>query len=242
MTPWQFCLDAKDHGYQVILIRRPGFGRSSACQAYTDQKQIVTEALNELELEDIHLHATGSAGYLGWQLLKDNDRIERATFCNYAFGPVTNFEFQRVSENVRLTVRQAVTSELGCKMLLIGMRTLLNSGKKRDYIEKFFEKSAADLAFLKYHEAELWESFDTITKLSAKTLRNDIRQLTVLAEPDSSFKTQKPFQLLLGGDAHETFRNVANKRAEKLGGKTLKSKKHDYFVGFTNFFEFAKID
>jgi len=240
MTPWQFCLDAKDNGYQIILIRRPGFGRSSSCETYEAQEQIVAEALDILDLQDVHLHATGSAGHLGWQVFKENDRIANATFCNYAFGPVTNFEFQRITESVRQTVKQAISNELGCKLLLTGLRALEKSGKKADYIESFFGKSEADLEFVKQHQTDLYGTFKALAQLSAKTLRNDIRQLTVLAEPDPSFQSTKPFELLLGADAPEPFRNIASERAKALGGEVITTDRHDFFVGLIDFFDREK--
>lgn len=241
MTPWQFCLDAQQNGFQIILIRRPGYGRSTPCDKYEDQLPLVDEALSALELEDAHLHATGSGGFLGWQLFQTSDRVTSATFCNYAFGPVTDFEHERVTESIRQTVKQAISSELGCKLLLLGLNAMNKSGEKQKYIKNFFGNSTADLEFLKDHETESFETFDILTNLSARTLRNDIRQLSVLTEPMSSAAAQKPFQFLIGGDAPEKFRDVCKARAEERGGTIIETEKYDYFVGLADFFENVSI-
>lgn len=234
MPPWQFCLDAKEAGFRIIAVRRPGFGRSTPCASYTDQVGILFEFIDQLDTRDIHLHATGSAGLLGYALLVKHSAISEATLCNFAYGKVTNAEFQRVGLAQIDAIKQAVRSKLGCKLLLAGLRAskgIVGSGSMG---ERFFCRNEADTNFFHTHYPEILDSADTVMRIAPNTLHQELNSLVVEAAQMYG-RPEKPFTTLIGGDAPEVFRNVALGRSKTLGGRNILTENYDYFVGFAEF-------
>lgn len=241
MPPWQFCLDAKNSGFRVIMVRRPGFGRSTACARYDDQIDVISEFIEQFGLQDIHLHATGTAGLLGYALVATHSAISTATFCNYAYGTITGAELERVGKDQIAPIKQAVNSKLGCRLLLAGLRASKSLVGSQSVGRQFFCRNEADTHFFKSHRPEMSDSAETLMQISANTLHQDLNSLFVEAAQQYG-RTDTPFATLIGGDAMEKFAQIAFERSTHLGGRNFLTEDYDYFVGLTRFLDTLERD
>ena len=154
----EFCEQMRSAGYQVIFVRRPGFGHTrplpSALMQKLEIKQhapIATEAalikllIDALGLKRVRLLGLGTSNSICLRLSQMSDAVEFVIFSNPLFNPAI-WDVIRPAWLKRM-IRQTVLSRSGLKIAVRGLRAVL----RRDpiwFYRQFAQKSAGDIAYI----------------------------------------------------------------------------------------------
>lgn len=153
-----FCEKMRRAGYQVIFVRRPGFGHTRPLPAVLmsmkgvqQHAPVATEAalikllIETLNLKNIHLLGLGTANSICLRLPQMCDAIDVTIFSNPLFNPAI-WDVIRPAWLKRM-IRQTVLSKSGLKIAVRGLRAVLH----RDpiwFYRQFAQKSAGDIAYI----------------------------------------------------------------------------------------------
>ena len=160
----EFCEKMWAAGYQVIFVRRPGFGNTRALPTIlmgkTEVKNhapIAMEAvlikllIETLQLKNIRLLGLGTSNSVCLRLAQISNTIDQTVFSNPLFHPAI-WDVIRPPWLKRM-IRQTVISRSGLKIAVQGLRAVL----RRDpiwFYRQFAQKSAGDLAYVDANETD----------------------------------------------------------------------------------------
>ncbi|MFN3211979.1 MAG: hypothetical protein ACE37M_02630 [Henriciella sp.] len=185
----EFCDLMQDAGYQVIFVRRPGFGYTQSLPAALLSKQetkrhapIVTEAalikrlIDTMGLNNIRLLGLGTSNSICRRLIQMGDEIDVCVFSNPLFNPEI-WDVIRPAWLKRM-IRQTVLSKSGLKIAVRGLRAVL----RRDpiwFYHQFAQKSAGDLAYIKANEADFRVAAQFLQDLAPDVYFSELRSALI---------------------------------------------------------------
>ena len=159
-----FCERMHHAGYQVIFVRRPGFGRTRPLPSVLMHKTeierhapIAAEAalikllIETLGLKQVRLLGLGTSNSICLRLSQMSDEIDFVIFSNPLFNPAI-WDVIRPAWLKRM-IRQTVLSKSGLKIAVRGLRAVL----RRDpiwFYRQFAQKSAGDIAYIEANLAD----------------------------------------------------------------------------------------
>ena len=153
-----FCEKMRQAGYQVVFVRRPGFGHTRSLPNILMSKQgieqhapIATEAalikllIDNLRLKHVCLLGLGTSNSICLRLSQMSEAIDFTVFSNPLFNPAI-WDVIRPPWLKRM-IRQTVLSKSGLKIAVRGLRAVL----RRDpiwFYRQFAQKSTGDIAYV----------------------------------------------------------------------------------------------
>lgn len=196
MPPSQrFCDQMWTAGYQVIFIRRPGFGCSPglpdilleeekvrAGAAVVTEAAILDQLVRTLDLEDIVLLGMGSANPVCYRLSLICPKISFSVFSNALF----NQDILDVFEPVwfRGMLRQTMGTKAGLHFATHGVKYLLKNDAESFY-KQVLQKSRGDLDYLEHNKADFLKASELICAIEPNTFAYDLK---MSLEPDPHLK------------------------------------------------------
>ncbi|GAB5456444.1 MAG: hypothetical protein Hens2KO_26730 [Henriciella sp.] len=240
-----FCETMREAGYQVIFIRRPGFGHTRALPAVlmnkTEVKQhapIATEAalikllIESLGLTNVRLLGLGTSNSICLRLSQMSDAIEFVVFSNPLFNPAI-WDVIRPAWLKRM-IRQTVLSKSGLKIAVRGLRAVL----RRDplwFYRQFAQKSAGDISYIKANERDFLTAGMFLQKLPPDLYFYELRSALIEdTEWNPEICRQTNAVILSGTETTEQWKSTIVAEAEKLGLPIVFADAGDLFVPYTS--------
>ena len=240
-----FCEKMQDAGYQVIFIRRPGFGHTrplpSVLMNKAEIKQhspIATEAalikllIDSMGLKKVRLLGLGTSNSICLRLSQLSDAIDFAVFSNPLFNPAI-WDVIRPAWLKRM-IRQTVLSRSGLKIAVRGLRAVL----RRDAIwfyQQFAQKSAGDIAYIKANQSDFRTAGMFLQKLQPDLYFYELRSaLMDDTKWDPAHCKNIDAVILSGIETTEKWKTSIVGEADRLGLPIVFADSGDLFVPYAS--------
>lgn len=240
-----FCEAMRKAGYQVIFIRRPGFGHTRALPAVlmnkTEVKKhapIATEAalikllIESLGLKNVRLLGLGTSNSICLRLSQMSDAIDFVVFSNPLFNPAI-WDVIRPAWLMRM-IRQTVISKSGLKIAVRGLRAVL----RRDplwFYRQFAQKSAGDISYIKANERDFLTAGMFLQKLPRDLYFYELRSALIEdTKWDPEICRQTNAVILSGTETTNQWKTTIVAEAERLGLPIVFADAGDLFVPYAS--------
>lgn len=240
-----FCERMWSAGYQVIFVRRPGFGATTplprtlqSAEAIKQGALLVTEAallaklIDTMELKDVAVMGLGSANPSLYRLAFMQRDIALSIFMNPAFNQdiYDNFNTDWLSP----MLRQVVNSPAGLQVATSGLKTAMRM-RPVWLFNQIVQNSRTDLDYVKNNQRDFFEAGHLLQRLEKEVLLNEI---THSLEPDTFLKNQCFAVLntvvLSGRETPDFWQTGLEKEADRVGAPVVFSDKGNFFVPFVD--------
>ena len=240
-----FCEAMRAAGFQVIFVRRAGFGKSSPLPRalVTDalirsgatamaEAAMMRQLISKLGLTDTVLLAMGSANLVAYRLVKLAPEITYTVFAN----PVFNQDIFQVftPDWFRAMLKQIVTSKSGLKVAMQGMKLLIRKDPIAFY-NHIYNKNAHDLRYIQ-------DNADDYRESGRFALETDPAQLfydaIMLLDKDpllrDGYFADTAGTVLIGKESLEYWRSQMHLEAKRVGLPVIEAPKGDLFCAYTS--------
>lgn len=240
-----FCEQMWGSGYQVIFVRRPGFGTTPALPGAILSKDaitsggasmleaaLITQLITKLNVSDIVLLTMGSSNALGYRLVKVCANISLAVFAN----PVFNQEVWSVfrPDWFQAILRQAAINTSGFSILRQAIRLKLREDPMEFY-RQLLQKSRGDLDYLAGNATDCAEAARLIQAIDTKTMFYDF--LMAMHEDkmlvDGYFHAV-PVVAFSGEETTQAWKTGLNREAQRLGVPVAYAPRGDVFSPYAS--------
>ncbi len=240
-----FCERMWGSGYQVIFVRRPGFGTTPALPGAILSKDaitsggasmleaaLITQLTTKLDLSDIILLTIGSANALGYRLVKVCSGITLAVFAN----PIFNQEVWGVfrPDWFQQIVRQATINRSGFSILYQAIKLQLRTDPAGFY-QQFLQKSPGDLDYASGNASDFSRAASLIQAIDSKTMFYDF--LMAMHEDkalvDGYFRGV-PAVALSGEETVQAWKDGLDGEARRLALPVAYAPRGDVFVAYVS--------
>ena len=244
MPPSQgFCDRMWQAGYQVIFIRRPGFGGApglpSALMADREvqngaaaiaEAALLQRLLETLGLKDVVLLGLGTGNSVCVRLSKLSATVQYSIFSNPLFH-------QSVWDIVRPTwvqsmVRQLLLSKGGLSFTVQGLKSVL---KRRPawFYRQFAQKSAGDLDYVAENMPDFEAAASLMQNMASETVYYDLQMALVIdTDVDHSFLRGVDGIILCGTETTEDWKRQIKTQSERLAFPIVFAPSGDLFVPY----------
>lgn len=228
----EFCEHLRTHGFQVIFVRRPGFGASTPLPDVTAQALSIVSLIRHLKLQRIVLLGISSGNPVAYRLQKMCPDIILSIFANPVFNQSILREFQ--PQWFREMLRQAITSKTGARITFSGLRYAL----KREAIAVYLaccKKSWGDLEYVLKNFEDVIASSYLIKDMGFDTFLNELN-MSLLPDAeitDGYFKHQNVVALS-GHETTPTWQEALEAETNRLNVPCIYEPSGDVFVGLNN--------
>ena len=229
-APWGFCVDASDAGFNVISVRRPGFGESSPAESIDEELNILSAFLSEGQIENAVLIVEGTSRPAGLRLALEDPRITytllvRPGYVAESFGDVDPW--------LRDLILQTMKTRAGASFSL-GALAQIGRRAGHTWLYENFLKVESDTHFVRSNARDISEAWECLCALKAETFRRELRSL----EPDP---TLVPGYLeglrglaVIGADTPAVWRDGFLRKSEGLGIQTAFLPDGSLFAAYRN--------
>ena len=240
-----FCERMQAVGYQVIFVRRPGFGHTRPLPSALMGKQEIerhaptaTEAalikllIDSMGLKGVRLLGLGTANSICLRLKQMSDAIDFVVFSNPLFNPAI-WDVIRPAWLKRM-IRQTVLSRSGLKIAVRGLRAVL----RRDplwFYRQFAQKSAGDIAYIKANESDFLTAGMFLQKLQPDLYFYELRSALIDdTEWNPAHLKDLDAVILSGTETTEKWKASIVKEADRLGLPIVFANAGDLFVPYAS--------
>lgn len=240
-----FCEQMWAAGYQVVFVRRPGFGRTPGLpMALLTQDEVRNRSpiaaetalikllFERLELKDITLMGLGTSNSICFRLAQICPDIQVSVYANPLFHPAI-WDVIRPPWLKRM-IRQTVLSRSGLKIAVKGLKAVL----RRDslwFYRQFAQKSAGDLAYLAANESDFQYAGLFLQRIEPETFYYDLR--TALIEDtrwDADLCRRTNAVILSGAETTASWKDQITAEAARLGLPIEFAPSGDLFVPYAS--------
>jgi pimeloyl-ACP methyl ester carboxylesterase len=238
-----FCDLMWNAGYQVVFIRRPGFGGApglpAALLTQTEIRNgaaVITEAallhrlIDTLGLDNFVLLGLGTANSVCVRLSKLCPKVEFAVFSNPLFH-------QDVWDIVRpkwmqSMVRQTFTSKGGLRFTVIALKAALKRNPNWFY-RQFAQKSAGDVEYAAENKPDFEAAAGLLQNMEPETVYYDLQMALVIdTKVDADFFRDVNGVILCGTETTEDWRQRMQEQSERLAFPIAFAPSGDLFVPY----------
>ena len=240
-----FCERMSKAGFQVIFIRRPGFGRStglpnmlyaddlvSGGATTTTEAALLARLIELLSLKDAVLLAVSSAAPLGYRLAAMTQRVSQVLLSN----PRLN---RSAWDNSRPgwfidTLEQVMKNRSGLRLAEKGMKFLI----KRDAISfyrQFLKESPGDVRYLEENERDFLVARDLLLQMPLEVLFSETK-INVSHDrflSDGCFMGQSQI-VIAGPQSTDSWRRGLSNEAERTGAAFEVAPDGDLFCAYVS--------
>jgi len=244
MPPSQaFCDKMWHQGYQVIFIRRPGFGGAPglplALLSPAEVKNgaaVITEAallkrlITTLGLSNIILLGLGTANSVCVRLSKLSPEIQLSVLSNPLFHQdVWDIVRPRWMQSM---MRQTLTSTAGLKITVMGLKSTLNHSPLW-FFRQFGQKSAGDIEYVRENSADFIQASQLMQSISHLTVYYDVQMALVLdTNVDANFFRDVNAVFLCGEETTEVWKQQIQDQASRFEIPLVFAPSGDLFVPY----------
>ncbi len=238
-----FCDLMWDAGYQVVFVRRPGFGGAPGLPAaLLTQTEIrngaaaMTEAailhrlVDTLGLANFVLLGLGTANSVCVRLSKLSPKVDFAVFSNPLFH-------QDVWEIVRpkwmqSMVRQTLTSKGGLRFTVIALKAALKRNPNWFY-RQFAQKSAGDIDYVAENTPDFAAAAGLLQNMEPETVYYDLQMALIIdTQVDATFFRDINGIVLCGTETTADWRERMREQADRLAFPIAFAPSGDLFVPY----------
>ena len=244
MPPSQGFCDRMWHaGYQVIFIRRPGFGGAPglptallADREVQNGAAAITEAallqrlLETLGLKDVVLLGLGTGNSVCVRLSKLSATVQYSILSNPLFHQNV-WDIVRPSW-VQSMVRQLLLSKGGLSFTVQGLKSVL---KRRPawFYRQFAQKSAGDLDYVAENMPDFEAAATLMQNMAPETVYYDLQMaLMIDTQVDNSFLRGIEGVILCGTETTEDWKHQIKTQSERLDFPIAFAPSGDLFVPY----------
>nr|WP_070959343.1 alpha/beta fold hydrolase [Hyphomonas sp. Mor2] len=237
----EFCESLKAAGYQVIFVRRPGFGNSTPLPdavfnpnaikqgiATITEAAILNRLIDYLGLDDTVLIGLSTANATAYRLTHLSRRISFSMFA----APIIQQNILEVfrPDWFQAMLRQILTSRSGVSAATMGFKFQLRRNPLSFY-QQFMRKSAGDLAYLRNNSSDAEAAGLSLQSASTMSVLHDI---SVTLMPDGVI-SDRYFEgsnsvLLSGSETMQDWQSALHSEADRLGLPVEYAPRGDWFV------------
>jgi len=223
-----FCEQMWNAGYQVIFIRRPGFGRTAELPSILLENREVKNLaplgaetalmkllLDSMGLRNIVLMGLGTSNSVCFRLAQLSSEVKLSIYANPMFHPASWEVIQPAW--LRSMVRQMLLSKSGLKIAVKGLRAIL----RRDPIwlyRQFCQKSSGDMAYISDNLEDFRHAGMFLQRTSAETMFYEL-QTTLIQDvtwPANVTKSSNAV-ILSGAETAHNWKPKITAEADRLG-------------------------
>ena len=181
----EFCEQMWNAGFQVVFIRRPGFGRTADLPAVLLESREVKKLapvgaetallkllIDSMGLKNIVLMGLGTSNSICFRLAQVCPQIELSIYANPLFHPAI-WDVIRPAW-LRRMIRQTLLSKSGLKIAVKGLRAVL----RRDpvwFYKQFSQKSSGDLDYIANNEEDFRRAGLFLQRISPETMYYELQ-------------------------------------------------------------------
>ena len=239
----EFCDLMWEAGYQVVFIRRPGFGGAPGLpDALLTENEVrngaavITEAallqrlINTLELKPFVLLGLGTANSVCVRLSKLCPSVEYSIFSNPLFH-------QDVWDLVRpkwmqSMVRQTLVSKGGLRFTVKALKATLKRNPNWFY-RQFAQKSAGDIEYVAENAPDFEAAASLLQNMAQETVYYDLQMALVHdTKVDATFFRDIDGVVLCGTETTEDWRQRMQEQSERLAFPIVFAPSGDLFVPY----------
>lgn len=240
-----FCEQMRRAGYQIVFVRRPGFGKTPGLPTILlSPKQVearapaATEAallnllIETLDLKQVTLLGMGTSNPICLRLAQLNPEIAFTVFANPLFNPAI-WDVIRPSW-LRRMIRQTLQTRSGLTIALRGLKAIL----RRDplwFYHQFAQKSEGDRAYIAANKSDFKMAGLFLQRIEALTFFYDL-QTALVEETKWEPATVKPLNAVIfsGVETTKKWTSAIAKEAERLGLPIRFADSGDLFVPYAS--------
>ncbi len=240
-----FCEFMWQHGYQVIFVRRSGYGGSSPLpKTLIQDKPIksgataIAEAamlralIARLGLSNVVILAIGSANPVVFRLAQIASEIEFSVFVN----PMFNQEVWSVFTPAwfRTMLKQTITSKAGLHIATQGMKVLLRR-EPIEFYKHILQKNHGDLEYVDRNEADYYDAGALALNTDPSLVYYDAR-MCLSYDPllKDNFFDGIDAAILIGENTADLWRTEMEKEAARLNLPMIYAPRGDIFCAYVS--------
>jgi len=206
--PDEFIALAKQSGFCIYSVRRPGFGLSSTGASIHENAERLEEFLALLNLDNILAVSFSTASPLALKLMHSSKRISQIILVNYGFN--LQSEENHIRPNwVKGLLNLYLASQASFNFAFMVTGNLIKLRGFRGFYERLCENCAEDLAYLGQHTDEFEKSAELYRTVDGDTARRELID---------NFRQNQDITDMLA-----TYRNVTGLYGEHAYGTPLSS-------------------
>lgn len=244
MPPSQVFCDLMWHaGYQVIFVRRPGFGGAPGLpRALLSAKEIrngaaaITEAallqrlLDTMGLSDAVLLGLGTANSVCVRLSKLSRNVQFAVFSNPLFHQdVWDIVRPRWMQSM---IRQTLTSKGGLRFTVLGLKSALRRNPLWFY-RQFAQKSAGDVEYVAENASDFEAASVLLQNMTPEMVYYDLQMALVHdTKVDASFFRDIDGVILCGHETVEDWKSRMEEQSSHFDFPIVFAPSGDLFVPY----------
>jgi len=240
-----FCEFMWQNGYQVIFVRRSGYGRSSPLpKTLIKDKPIKTGAtaiaeaamlralITRLGLSNVVILAVGSANPVVFRLAQIASEIEFSVFVN----PMFNQEVWSVFTPAwfRTMLKQTIASKAGLHIATQGMKLLIRR-EPIEFYKHILQKNPGDLEYVDRNEADYYEAGALALNTDPSLVYYDAR-MCLSHDPllKDNFFDGINAAILIGENTADRWRVEMEKEAARLNLQMMYAPRGDIFCAYVS--------
>lgn len=240
-----FCDTLWEAGYQVVFLRRPGFGRAPDLpETLLSRKSVQNGAglaaeaavfrvlVDQLDLDRYVLMGLGTANSICYRLSQLTTKIDLTIYANPLFHPAIWDVIK--PPWLRRMIRQTVLTRSGMQIAVRGLRAVL----RRDpiwFYTQFAQKSAGDLAYIKQNESDFIRAAIFLQAMRPETYFYNLQSALVEDTVWNPKITEKMNGVILSGsETIKSWKKEIRAEATRLGMPIVFAPAGDLFVPYVS--------
>ncbi len=240
-----FCEHMWEAGLQVIFVRRPGYGRSSALPVQMMAKRSVISGaaaiaeaamlralIDKLGLTRIILMAVGSSNPVCYRLIHMLPALDQVLFVNPAF----NQDIREVFDPLwfRQMLKQIITSRGGLRVAEMGIKMMLKNDAIGFY-QSIVKKSPGDLAYVAANPGDYTEA----ARIALATHADQLHYDTIMCLIEDPLLKDGYFEgvnaaILIGSETTPFWRAEMQQEAHRLNLPLYQAASGDIFCAYVS--------
>lgn len=214
--PWGLCVDAAAEGFGIVAVRRGGFGESSEVHSIDEEAAVLSEFLEQADLNDVILVVEGTARQAGLKLARSSPRVSFTFLVRPAYSDANAGDLDPWTVNL---VIQALQTQAGANLSLGALNLIGRRVGHRALYEMLF-KHADDLAFIKAHARDLEDAWQSFSRINADTFRRNLSILINDPTLGPGALADLPGMALIGAETLPAWREAFEDKSASLGIST----------------------
>ncbi len=241
----QFCDAMWSAGYQIIFVRRPGFGNLPGLpdallakaqvkngSAIASESALFSLLIQTLDLKNVVLLGLGTSNSICYRLLQLSSEIQFCIYSNPLFHPAI-WDVIKPAWLKRM-IRQTLLSRSGLQIAVRGLKAVL----RRDpiwFYRQFAQKSPGDQAYIEAHKADFREAGLMLQNMAPDTFYYDLQNALIEdTEWDPEITRDSRAVILAGEETTAKWKRSIIAEADRLGLPIVFAKAGDLFVPYVS--------
>lgn len=211
--PWGLCVDAAAEGFGIVAVRRGGFGESSEVESIDEEAAVLSEFLEQANLEDVILVVEGTARQAGLKLARTSPRVSFTFLARPAYSESYAGDLDPWTVNL---VIQALQTQAGASLSLAALTLIGRQAGHKALYDMLFTH-VDDRTFIQTHTRDLQEAWECVSGIKAETFRRNLSILINDPTLGPGALADFPGMALIGAETLPAWREAFEAKSASLG-------------------------